>query len=149
MAPSLSSKLKDLRKKLKGTVKPYMLFDFDSIKLIARYMPETKYDLLKLIPFSFVELYGDMILEVTVAHERDKDKFEDCVLEIDAFVRGGLPGMEVLNRVYPQILKHFNTGDERDDVFYACNVSLCADQKTLKSLAQAGEEIEFRHASQM
>jgi hypothetical protein len=149
MAPSLASKLKDLRKKLKPTVKPCMLLTFENIRLIARYMPETKDELLKLIPESFVGLYGDRILDVTVAHERDRDKYDDCVKEIGAFVRGGLPGMEVLNRVYPQILKHFDMEDERDDMFDACKVSLCADQKTLKSIAQAEEEFEFRHASQM
>ena len=30
-----------------------------------------------------------------------------CVLEIRAFATGGLAGLEVLNRVYPQIFKHY------------------------------------------
>ena len=151
MAPSLSSKLKDLRKTLKPTVKPLMLLTFEHIHLIARHMPISKDSLLKLIPESFVGLYGDKILEVTVAHERDCGAFDDCVQEIDAFVRGGLPSMEVLNRVYPQILLHFNMGGEMDEVFEACKITLSADQKKLKRkyAAISDDEIEFRHASQM
>jgi hypothetical protein len=35
----------------------------------------------------------------------------ECVSELRAFVNGGRPGMQVLNRVFPQILKHYGIQD--------------------------------------
>ena len=122
MAQSLSSKLRDLRRSMKSKVASYMLLDFESIKLIARQMPQTKEELNGLIPESMVSLYGDKILEVTTAHGRDMEQFDDCVREINAFIRGGLPGMYVLKRVYPQILKHFGMQDEMEEVLDACKL---------------------------
>jgi hypothetical protein len=37
----------------------------------------------------------------------------ECVRELRAFVRGGRPGMHVLNRVFPQILRHYGIDDAR------------------------------------
>lgn len=36
------------------------------------------------------------------------DSENDCVLELKAFVRGGMAGVDLLNRVLPGILTHFN-----------------------------------------
>ena len=131
MAQSLSSKLRDLRRSMKSKVASYMLFDFESIKLIARQMPQTKEELNGLIPESMVSLYGDKILEVTMAHGRDTEKFDDCVSEINAFIRGGLPGMCVLERVYPQILKHFGMQDEMEEVLDACKIYIHPEKHIL------------------
>jgi len=38
-------------------------------------------------------------------------KLRDCEQELKAFARGGLPGLEVLGRVYLQIFKHFGVTD--------------------------------------
>jgi hypothetical protein len=129
---SLSSKLKILRRSLKSKFKPLQLMDFEHIKLIARHMPRTEEALRKLIPESFVAAYGNAILETTMAHERDQDKFEDCVTEIDAFLRGGLPGMAVLERVYKNIIKHFGMEDDTEDVLDACKLYVHTGQQCLR-----------------
>jgi hypothetical protein len=132
MPPSLSSKLRDLRRSLKSKVKPFMLFDFDHLKLLARHMPRTGDEMCKLIPESFVAAYGDKILFVTINHERDQSQFEECVQEINAFLRGGLPGMAVLERVYTQILKHFEMETDMEEVMDACKIYVHAEQNRLK-----------------
>jgi len=128
-----------------------MLLDFDHIKIIARHMPRTEEELIKLIPESFVSAYGDKILNITLHHERDQDKFEDCIKEIGAFLRGGLPGMALLERVYTQILKGFGMEHEMEEVLDACRIYIHAEQNRLKRKRPvvAEEEIEFQHASQM
>jgi hypothetical protein len=105
---------------------------FEHIKLIARHMPRTEEALRKLIPESFVTAYGGAILETTTAHERDQDKFEDCVAEINAFLRGGLPGMAALERVYKTIVKHFGMEDDMEDVLDACKLYVHAEQGCLR-----------------
>ena len=37
----------------------------------------------------------------------------ECIDELKAFVRGGLPGLETLQRVYPSIIKHFQIKDKQ------------------------------------
>jgi hypothetical protein len=129
---SLSSKLKILRRGLKSKFRPLQLMGFEHIQLIARHMPRTEEALRKLIPESFVTAYGEAILETTIAHERDQDKFEDCIAEIDAFLRGGLPGMVALGRVYKNIIKHFGVEDDTEDVLDACRLYVHAEQGCLK-----------------
>ena len=34
--------------------------------------------------------------------------YKECIQEINAFVRGGMPGLARLSQVYPSILLHFN-----------------------------------------
>ena len=151
MPPSLLSKLRVMRRSLKSEVKPYMLIDFDHLKLVARHMPTTNDELVKLIPESFVSAYGEKILAVTTQHSRDKERFEDCVEEIKAFARGGLPGMARLELVYTQILKEFDMQDETEEILYACKLYIHPEQKCLKrKRPEISEELcEFQHASQM
>jgi hypothetical protein len=98
-----------------------------------------------------VDAYGERILEITAAHERDQADFEECVLEIKAFSRGGLPGMERLDAVYTQILKHFNMEGESEEIFDACSLYFDADRNRLKRkrTASAVEEDEGGGASTM
>ena len=151
MPPSLSSKLRCLRRTLRSKVKPLMLMDFDNIKVIARHMPKTTEHLSSLIPASFVTAYGEKILEVTMQHERDQEKFEDCVQEINAFLRGGLPGMNRLDRVYMQILKHFDMENEIEEVLDACKIYVHPEQNRLKRkrFVEAEEEVDFQNLSQI
>ena len=39
--------------------------------------------------------------------EHQESPEEECIREIKAFVHGGRPGLHLLNKVYPQIFKHF------------------------------------------
>jgi hypothetical protein len=143
MSTSLSLKLRDLRRALRSkAAKTAPLFDEDHLKQIAHHMPKTKEELGRLIPLWCLGAYGDRILEVTANHPRDQAAYEDCILEIGAFVRGGMPGMEVLNRVYPQILKHFEMEDEAEEVFEACKIYLNQTQNCLKRKRVVDEDTE-------
>ena len=152
MPLSLSSKLRDLRRRGLKTKnnKPGTLFDSDHIKTIARHMPRTEGELRKLIPESVMLAYGECIIEVTKAHNRDQGVFEDCVGEINAFTRGGLPGMAVLDRVYKNILKQYGMVDDMEEVFDACKIYLHTDQNRLKRKRNADEEgVESENSSQI
>jgi len=151
MSHSLTSKLIVLRRSLKRDVKPFMLLDFDHITSIATRMPKTTETLEALIPESFVAAYGDKIIEVVTTHERDEDRFDDCVKEIDAFVRGDQPGMMRLNQVYTQIIKHFEMETDMEDVFGACKIYHHTGRNCLirKRNVNADDEVEFQNSSQM
>ena len=149
MPVSLSAKLRALRRALRPKFSGAMVFDFDQLKLIARHMPRTDGALRRLLPAQMVDAYGNLILDVTAEHARDPECFEECVKEIDAFVRGGLPGMDRLNRVFPQLLKHFQLEDDAEDVLEACK--LFADQQAhlkRKREDNNGDDDEPRHMSQ-
>jgi hypothetical protein len=149
MSQSLSSKLRDLRRSLnkKNRPKAGSLFDLDALKLIARYMPRTEDDLRKLIPDNVMSVCGEQILEVTKVHGRDQDMFEDCVKEIDAFLRGGLPGITVLDRVYKNILKQYEMVIDMEEVFDACKIYLHSEQNRLRRKRDTDDDdIEFQHA---
>ena len=148
MPVSLSSKLRDLRRTLRPKFKALLLFDDDHLKLLAHSMPSTKEELSRLIPACFVSAYGDQILDVTVGHGRDQSAYEECVCEIRAFVRGGTPGMAVLNRVYTQILKHYQMEDDEEEVFEACKVYLHPVQNRLKRKRVEEDEEPFPGCSQ-
>jgi hypothetical protein len=116
---SLSSKLRDFRKGLRkgGKNKPGVVFDDDQLRSIARHMPKDPDSLGRFLLSAQMDAYGDDMLRIMQAHSRDQTKFEDCILEIGAFVRGGLPGMECLNKVYLQILEHFDVQVDMEEVF--------------------------------
>ena len=132
MALSLSSKLRAFRRTLRPRFKQALIFDSDHLKLISRHMPRTSAELNKYIPIEIVGAYGDKIIELVVEHGRDQDRFEDCILEINAFVRGGLPGMDRLDKVFPQILKHFEMEDDMEEIMEACNLYIAPPQNRLK-----------------
>ena len=139
VSPSLSSKLRVLRRTLRSKFKPTMVFDLDHLKLIARHMPKTSAELSTHIPSHMVTAYGDKILEVTIAHGRDQSRFEECVLEIRAFARGGLPGMDRLDKIYTQVLKHFEMEDETEEIFDACNLFYDINRNRLSRKRTASE----------
>lgn len=151
MPKSLSSKLRCLRRDLVANRQGKdMCFDLDQLKHIARYMPKTNDDLCSLIPENVVSACGERILEVTKGHGRDQDKFEDCVKEINAFLRGGLPGMAVLGRVYRNILKWFEMENDMEEVFDTCKIYIHSDTNQLKRKRNTDEEdVDFQHGSQM
>ncbi len=147
MPPSLSTKLRDLRRTLLTRFKSDMLFDHDHLKLIARQMPQSSAELGKCIPAGLVGAYGDKILEITTTHERNQTMFDDCVLEIGAFCRGGMPGMARLDKVYTQILKHFKMEHETEEIFEACNLYFDIDRNRLKRKRTVTEDDSDSHPS--
>ncbi len=44
----------------------------------------------------------------------DTGQMQECILEIGAFVRGGIPGLDRLNRVLPNIFKAYDIVDHVD-----------------------------------
>ena len=128
---SLSSKLRDFRKTLKKKNKDAQAFDDDQLRAVARHMPMDAESLGKFLSKEQMDAFGEGVLDVTQAYtRRDQDMFEECILEMGAFVRGGLPGMECLNRVYTQILKHYRVADNVEEVFEA--LELYVNHKTDK-----------------
>lgn len=144
MPVSLSAKLRDLRRTLRPKFSGPVLFDLEQLKLIARHMPRTDEALRALIPSHLVDAYGKQILSVTTDHARDPVDFEECVKEIGAFARGGLPGMDCLNRVYTQILKHFKLEDDAEDVLEACKLYM--NQETRLKRKRTDDEDEPQHS---
>lgn len=143
---SLSSKLRNFRKdtrKNKKTKRGEELSD-EQIASIARYMPR---DMDALKPFLSTEqanAFGAQLLDITCAHtSRDQAKFEECILEMDAFVRGGVPGMELLDKVYPNIMKHFDvSNDDMDEVLEALKLYVNHKQNKIKRKWVKDEEEE-------
>ncbi len=141
---SLSSKLHGFRKELKRKKEAIVLQD-EEIQAIARHMPRDADSLGKFLSSDQIEAFGDRVLEITQAHKRDQTKFEDCILEMGAFVRGGMPGMRCLNRVYTRILHHFRVGDDVDEVFSVLKLYVNHHRNTLerKGVDSDGEEEDF------
>ena len=116
---SLSSKLCELRKTLKKK-KVNPTFEDEQLIAVARHMPRDEDALSRFLSLEQVAAYGDDVLSVTQAHaSRDQAKFEDCILEMDAFVRGGIPGMACLDPVYHRILQHFGVAIDMEEVLEA------------------------------
>jgi len=123
----LSKKLHRFRYTLVNKQK--MIFSADQVELVARYMP-TDADALRTkcgLIDTQIKAYGEQLLGITRAHERDQEKFEDCVAEINAFVRGGMAAMQILNKVYKRIIAHFGMDAEMYDVLKAAGVYVDAD----------------------
>lgn len=134
---SLSSKLREFRKELmqmqKGKPTKGKEFKDEQLVAIARYMPRDADSLGKILSSEQMDAFGNELLSLTCAHtSRDQAKFEDCLLEFGAFVRGGLPGMDVLNRVYPRILQHYGVADDMEEVFEALKLYVNLKQNKLK-----------------
>ena len=116
---SLSSKLRELRKTLKKK-KVNPTFEDEQLISVARHMPRDEDALSRFLSLEQVAAYGDDVLSVTQAHtSRDQAKFEDCILEMGAFVRGGIPGMACLDPVYQRILQHFGVAIDMEEVLEA------------------------------
>ena len=133
--PSLSSKLRELRKKLKKNIKKgtVVVYEDEQLRAIARHMPRDVDSLKPFLSSAQMNTFGDDVLQITQTHtSRDQAKFEDCITEIGAFVRGGVPGMAKLDKVYPNILKHFNTTADMEEVFEALKLHVHPTQNKIK-----------------
>ena len=119
------------------------MFDDDQLRSIARYMPREMDDLSKHLSQEQIKLFGDDMLRITLAHtSRDQAKFEECILEIGAFERGGLPGMERLDRVYNMILRHYCVEVDMEEVFEALKLYVHPTQNKIKRKRVHDEECE-------
>ena len=129
---SLSSKLRELRKTLKKNKNNPTLED-EQLIAVARHMPRDEDSLARYLSVEQIGAFGDDVLQVTQAHtSRDQAKFEDCILEMGAFVRGGLPGMARLDFVYPRILKHFGVMIDMEEVMEALKLYVHTGQNKIK-----------------
>ena len=127
---SLSSKLRGLRKALRKNKSNPALED-EQLIAVARHMPRDADSLARYLSVEQVGAFGDDVLQVTQAHtSRDQAKFEDCILEMGAFERGGLPGMARLDSVYPRILKHFGVMNDMEEVLEALKLYVCYNVHT-------------------
>jgi hypothetical protein len=146
---SLSSKLRELRKTLKKK-KNNPTFEDEQLIAVARHMPRDEDSLSRFLSLEQVSAFGDDVLQVTQAHtSRDQAKFEDCILEMGAFVRGGNPGMARLDSVYPRILKHFGVMIDMEEVLEALKLYVHTGQnKTTIKRKWVEEEEEEQQGSQ-
>ena len=147
---SLSSKLETMCRALEA--EGVVALDSEQVERIARHMPRSESDLSKLIPDGCVSAYGARILDITIHHERDQERFEDCIQELKAFLRGGMAGVARLRKVYTQILKGFAMENEKDEVLAACDLYVHAEDKKLRrkipEISEEGEDFEWPHAIQ-
>lgn len=149
---SLSSKLREFRKGLRkgGKSKAGVVYDDDQLRSIARHMPRDVDSLRQYLSPDQMNAYGDDVLNIMQTHSsRDQEKFEECILEIGAFVRGGLPGMECLNKVYLQILQHYDLKDDMEEVFEELKLYVNLKRNRIMcKWAKDEEEDEFEGSSQ-
>lgn len=171
---SLSSKLRNFNKELKKKEKerktnngktksqsemvtgPITLLSDEQLTSIARHMPRDADSLGKYLSPEQMDAFGEDLLAVTCGHtSRDQAKFEECLLEIDAFVRGGVPGMALLYRVYPTILKHYGVIDDAEEVLETLKLYMNAKENKLKrkwvkdeeEAGEGGQEDEMESSS--
>jgi hypothetical protein len=111
-----------------------LLLNDEQLISIARYMPRDAESLGKYLSPEQMDAFGEDLLAVTCGHtsSRDQAKFEECLLEIDAFVRGGVPGMALLNRVYPNILKHYCVTDDMEVILETLKLYMNVKENKLK-----------------
>lgn len=90
---SLSSKLRELRKTIKKKNKNASILDDEQLRKVARHMPRDEESLGHFLSKEQMGAFGDAVLDITRGHTcRDQDLFEECIREVGAFARGGLPG---------------------------------------------------------
>lgn len=145
---SLSSKLRDFRKGLRKGGNTKVAYGDDQLRSIARHMPKDAASLGRFLSSAQMDTYGDDMLHIMQAHSRDQAKLEDCILEIGAFTRGGLPGMERLDKVYLQILKHYGVKGDMEEVFEELKLYVNPKRNRLMCKLVTDEEDEFGGASQ-
>ena len=149
--PSLSSKLREYRKgSRKGEkIKASVLYNDEQLRSIARHMPRDVDTLRQYLSPEQMNAFGDDLLRITQQHVgRDQEKFEECILEIGAFVRGGLPGMSMLDGVYHRILRHYEVADDMEEVFEALKLYVHPTQNLIKRKWVKDEEDEVGDCSQ-
>ena len=122
----------------KKNINSSMCFNDDQIRSMARFMPVDS--LSQYLSSEQMDAFGDGILELMRSHNRDQDKFEECILEINSFVRGGLPGMERLDKVYKRILVHYKVEMDMEEVFEALKLHIHPIQNKIKRKKMKGSE---------
>ena len=128
---SLTYKLNKQQKHLKRTslkFKPTLLLNKKEMQRVVMNLPKDTSALTSLIGPGKTAAYGDDILAITRVHHRDQDAFMECVLEMQAFVRGGESGMHVLDSVYRRILGHYKMIKEINEIFDVLDI--CTHQLT-------------------
>jgi hypothetical protein len=123
---SLAYKLHKQQKRIKYTTlktRPTLLLSKSEINQIVKHFPKELSTLTSLIGAEKATVYGNDVLKVICAHPRDQEAFLDCVLEMDAFVRGGDPGIYTLGLVYRQIMGHFKVFAEINEIFDILDLS--------------------------
>jgi hypothetical protein len=96
----------------------------DQIKRITRALPTQADGLAGILTESQLLTTSEDVLRITRAHERDQERFDECVLELRAFSSGGLYAMELLNNVYPNILTHYGMQGEKWEVLTAAGIGI-------------------------
>ena len=125
--------------------KQQLIFSNEQMDLVTRHLPMDTEDLRTKCGMieTQIKAYGAQILGITKAHGRDQEKFEECVAEIKAFVRGGMAGMQILNRVYTNIIKHYEMEPEMHDVLKAAGAYLDTDSGKIKrKMVKQADEFE-------
>ena len=104
----------------------------EQIKRITRTLPTQMDGLVDILTESQRASIGEDVLRITCAHERDQERFEECVLELRAFSTGGLYAMQLLNNVYPNILAHYGMQGEKWEVLTAAGIGIDFKNNRLK-----------------
>jgi hypothetical protein len=99
-----------------------MRLDGNEMVKMAVSLPKDMESLCAFMTEAQIKTFGDRVLALTTEHERDQEKFDDCVSEMRAFVRGGEYAMELLGRVYNNIIKHFGMEEEVEEIMAASGV---------------------------
>lgn len=132
MTESLFTKLRRQHShRCKGGSK--LLLEDPEIISLARHMPRTPADLEKVIECAEKrEIHSAWVLEITQAHWRDQEKFNDCVSEMMAFVNGGMAAMNILKNVFRRIIAHYGMDGDTTSVLDACGLFWQPFEGTLK-----------------
>lgn len=130
---SLFFKLRKQQRRLKTTTlktRPTLLMSKEEMMRVVKNFPADSNALKTYIGADKAAAYGEEIVQIIKDHPRDQAAFLDCVLELEAFVRGGDSGIYILDGVYRQILSHFKMMDEINEIFEI--LDLCTHQFTGK-----------------
>jgi hypothetical protein len=113
------SKLRRLNHQIRPT---HMRMDNDTMMNLSVRMPGDSVSLSEHITGAQMKAFGDQVLSLIQAHPRDSEKFKDCVAEMRAFATGGEYAMDVLGKVYGNILRHFDMEKEKEEIMAAVGV---------------------------
>ena len=95
----------------------------DQIKRVACNLPRDADPLREMAP-GLEDSDLDKILKITRAHERDQERFQECVSVLRAYAQGGNYGMHLLNKLHDVIIMHYEMQDEKWEVLTAAGTTL-------------------------
>ena len=95
----------------------------DQLKCVVTYLPRDANHLREIVP-DINESNVEKVLAITRAHERNQERFTECVSHLRAYVRGGEYSMHLLNKLYGVIIAYFGMQDETWEVLIAAGVTL-------------------------